>query len=712
MSIDTQNTVDNNEIDLIELFETVFSHKWFIIIITLIFALCGVGYTLFSTPIYQTEALIQVEKNQNNPLLGDLSSVFSASQSNTSTEIELIKSRMVLGKTINDFNLTTQAMPKYMPIIGKGLARLRGNHPPELSFSRFEVTDDFIQKPFLLTVKNDTNFTISYDDKIVSGKTGTLINNKDFSLLISSISAPADTQFILSKEPFLTTFNAVLKNFSVSDKGKDTGVLQLLYTGDDPILIKKILNSISNNYLLQNVERRSEEAGRSLEFLNGQLPEIRMALNDAENKLNQFRQQNDSVDLSLEAKSVLDRMVSIEAGIKELAFQETEISKLYTKEHPAYKTLIEKKAKLQKVKDEIGASVTNMPKVQQEILRLTRDVQSTQAIYMQLLNKQQELQVNKASTIGNVRIIDSALTLPDPIKPKKTLIVTIATLLGLFASIGWILVRRFFNSGIKKVDELEKEGINVYALIPLSTWLQNNTPKDIRKKNRQKQLLSLANPVDPAIESIRSLRTSLHFIMMNVKNNVLMISGASPAVGKSFISTNLACVIAQSDKKVLLIDGDMRKGYLHEIFNIHSSQKGLSDILSNNATLPEVIYKIKQLDNFDIIVRGQVPPNPSELLMSENFNQLIKWATENYDLVVIDTPPILPVTDATIIGQLVGCTMLIARFGISTAKEIKTSIVRLEQSGIKAKGVILNAVQSTSSEYKYSYYSYSEKKTK
>ncbi|MGQ7120718.1 GNVR domain-containing protein, partial [Escherichia sp. HC-CC4] len=311
------------------------------------------------------------------------------------------------------------------------------------------------------------------------------------------------------------------------------------------------------------------------------LPEVRSRLDVAENKLNAFRQDKDSVDLPLEAKAVLDSMVNIDAQLNELTFKEAEISKLYTKVHPAYRTLLEKRQALEEEKAKLNGRVTAMPKTQQEIVRLTRDVESGQQVYMQLLNKEQELKITEASTVGDVRIVDPAITQPGVLKPKKGLIILGAIILGLMLSIVGVLLRSLFNRGIESPQVLEEHGISVYASIPLSEWQKaRDSVKTIKgiKRYKQSQLLAVGNPTDLAIEAIRSLRTSLHFAMMQAQNNVLMMTGVSPSIGKTFVCANLAAVISQTNKRVLLIDCDMRKGYTHELLGTNNVN-GLSEIL-------------------------------------------------------------------------------------------------------------------------------------
>lgn len=702
---------ENEDVDLGRLVGTLIDHRWLIIGITSLFAVIGIIYTLFATPIYQADATVQVEQNEGNSLVNNISQMLPNSQPASSTEIELINSRMIVGKTVQDLNLDTIVTQKYFPIFGRGWARLMGEKPGRIAVSRVTVPESIADEPLDLRVIDKDNYTVEHDGAVVlKGKLGSLASENGISLLVSDVSAEPGTVFEINKLSQLAATLQLLDELSVQDKGKDTGVLSISLTGDDPTRIKKIIDSISSNYLMQNVERKSEEAAKSLAFLKEQLPSVRASLNTAEDKLNRFRQANDSVDLSLEAKSVLDTIVDVEAKLNDLTFKEAEISKLYTKEHPAYRALLEKRTTLQREKDKLDKRVGKMPQTQQEILRLTRDVDAGKEIYMQLLNKQQELSITKASTVGNVRIIDPAITQPKPVAPKKTLIVIAITLLGGAIAVVTVLVKNMLHHGIESPDQLEEQGVSVYASIPLSEWQQKKDIETIlrnKKSNvRPKTLLAVGNPADLAIEAVRSLRTSLHFAMLESKNNVLMICGASPNIGKTFVSINLAAVIAQAGQRVLVIDADMRKGYSHSLLNT-GWNNGLSDILSQQVSKESSVRKT-EVENLDFIPRGTIPPNPSELLMGVRFKELIEWAEKNYDIVMIDTPPILAVTDAAIIGHNVGTSLMIARFGVNTVKEIEVSIRRFNQNGIDIKGVILNAVEKRASSYygDYGYYQY------
>lgn len=706
------SSVGNDEIDVGRLIGTVVEARWWVLGITGLFAAAAIVYCLFATPIYSADALVQIEQNAGNSLVQDIGSALTNKPPASEAEIQLIQSRLVLGKTVDDLNLDIAVTKNTFPVFGAGWDRLMGRQNDTVKVTTFTLPKGMNDQVFTLKVLGPKQYSLTSDGGFSArGEVGQPLSKDGVTMLVSAIQAANDSEFTVTKFSTLGMINNLQNNLSVTENGKDTGVLSLTYIGEDRDQIRDILNSITRNYLQQNVERKSEEAAKSLEFLNKQLPEVRAKLDVAENKLNTYRQQQDSVDLPLEAKSVLDSMVNIDAQLNELTFKEAEISKLYTKAHPAYRTLLEKRKALEDEKAKLNTRVTAMPKTQQEIVRLTRDVESGQQVYMQLLNKQQELRITEASTVGDVRIVDAAITQPGVLKPKKALIILGSIILGLILSVVVVLLRSLFNRGIESPQALEEQGISVYASIPLSEWQKaRDTVKTVKgnKRYKQRQLLAVGNPADLAIEAVRSLRTSLHFAMMQAPNNVLMMTGVSPSIGKTFVCANLAAVISQTNKRVLMIDCDMRKGYTHELLGT-DNVNGLSDILVGKGNI-ESCAKKTSIANFDLVPRGQIPLNPSELLMSERFTQLLEWASKHYDLVLIDTPPILAVTDAAIVGRHAGTTLMVARYAVNTVKEVQTSLSRFEQNGIQVKGVILNSIFRRATGYQdYGYYEYEYK---
>ena len=708
----SHSSSSGDEIDLGKLLGVLLDARWLIIVTTVTFTIIGIAYAIFATPIYRADALVQVEeKSAGIPGLSDISDMFS-SESTADTEIQIIKSRMVIGTAVDKLNLTVTAEPKLFPLIGERWAQLMDYDVPSIVVDNFEVPNDLIDEVFNLVVGPKGNdFDLFYNGKhLLRGEVGHEIKTKNISLTIRELQANPGDVFILSKSARLVTIKDLQEKLSISEQGKKTGILRLSLEGKNSDVVQEILDTIAQTYLLQNVERSSAEAEKSLVFLRKQVPQIREQLNEAESKLNHFKSLNDSVDLQLEAESVLKTMVTVESQLNELTFKESDLAQKYTKSHPAYVALLAKRQTLLQEKRKLDEQVAKMPKTQQEIIRLTRDVEVNQEIYIQLVGKVQELNVMKASAVGNVRVLDNAETLEEPVKPNKAIVIVAFAFVGCMLSICYVFLKGIFYKGIENPDEVEALGIPVYASVPrseLQVNLDSNSSNKGKRSKHHQTLLAKMNPADLAVEALRGLRTSLHFAMLEAKNNVVMFSGPAPGIGKSFVSSNFAVVAAQTGQKVLLIDADMRKGYLQRLFNV-KTENGLSDILAGTSSIEKTL-KNSGVDGLEIITRGQVPPNPSELLMHDRFKQFIDWATKHYDLVIVDTPPILAVTDAGIIGSHAGTTLMVGRFGFNSIKEIEVARNRFEQMGIDVKGFILNAVERKASSYygEYGYYNYS-----
>ncbi|MEZ8576338.1 polysaccharide biosynthesis tyrosine autokinase [Vibrio splendidus] len=708
------HTNNSDEIDLGKLLGILLDAKWLIILTTFAFAVFGIAFALLSTPIYKADALIQIEEKSSggiSSMVGDMGELFSQ-ESSATTEVEIIKSRMILGETVDKFNLTTVTSPIYTPVVGKGFARLIGdiNHIAVSRFTLPSYASSYAHTIQIIDAEQGIYQLVRDDGRaILKGKVGELATADDYSLFVAGFESHNEFEFSIHQRSRLEAIEWLKSSLSLSEQGKQTGILKLSFTGENKQQISEILNHISQIYFLQNVKRNSAEAEKSLEFLESHLPGIKSELTGYEDVLNNYRQKNESIDLGLEAQSTLKVMVELEAQLNELTFKESEISQRFTKDHPAYKSLLDKRKTLLGEKERLNKQVQKLPKTQREVLRMTRDVEVNQQIYIQLLNKVQELSIIKAGTVGNVRILDDAQAYVRAVKPKKPLIVVLVTLLGGMLSVAFVLVKAAFHHGVESPDQIEQIGLPVYAAVPKSD-LQIELANRFKSKKQQTKgtqaLLAESNPADLSVEALRGLRTSLHFAMLEAKNNILMISGPAPGIGKSFISTNFAAVAAKTGQKVLLIDADMRKGYLQQSFGVNW-ENGLSDVLSSKTEFAQSV-KATSIENLDIITRGQVPPNPSELLMHPRFAELMEWASKEYDLVIVDTPPVLAVTDPSIVGAFAGTTLMVARYGQNTIKEIDVARNRFEQSGIEVRGVIFNAIEKkASSSYGYYNYAYS-----
>lgn len=694
------------QLDMGRLFAELFDHRLRIIFVTLCFAFFGGMYTLFATPQYSADALIQIEDKQQNSLLKSLNQLTPGYTPDSMAEIQLLKSRMILGKTIDDLGLRYQVIQSRLPILGAGWARLTGEKPGALSLTFLQFpAQQAGDKNLTVIAEGQNRFRVEAAGIRAQGKTGQLLKMAGVSLLVSELDAPVGTRFQVKQRSLPQTINDLTTRFNVKEMGKDSGILSLSLTGASPELITRTLKSIADNYLQQNIARQAAQDSQSLDFLQRQLPSVRADLEQAEKRLNTYRQQRDSVDLSLEAKSVLEQIVNVDNQLNELTFREAEISQHFKKDHPSYRALREKRHMLENERARLSQRVSGMPSMQQEILRLSRDVDSGRAIYQQLLTRQQELNISRSSTIGNVRIIDEPLMSPEPVQPRKLLIVLLSTLIGLILSAGSVMVKAAFKKGIDTPELLEAHGMNVYATLPRSSWLRDKTriPKvhffgaAEKHKTTNVPFLPIDRPLDIFVEAVRGLRTSLHFAMMEAENNILMFSGPTQNCGKTLVSTTLAALVAQVGERVLLVDADMRKGYVHNIFPLRNDA-GLSNVLSGKVSFQQAIQTYETA-NFDVVTCGQIPPNPAELLMHDRFRKFIQWASERYDMVIIDTPPILAVTDAALVGSLAASTLLVARYNVTSVKEMLACTRRLQKMNVNIKGVIVNDVVRSAVSY-------------
>ncbi len=386
----------------------------------------------------------------------------------------------------------------------------------------------------------------------------------------------------------------------MSEKGKDTGIIEIALEGPDRDYIAEVVDSTAANYYFQNVKRLAAEAESSLDFLDQQIPRVKADLALSEEALNDYRSERTSVDLSLEAQAALDSLVQIEADISAMSISEADISRRFTPEHPNYISFKRQQENLQQQRDKLSGKLEQLPDTQKRILRLKRDFEVNQAIFIALENRRQELSILKASTVGNVRLLDSAEVMPDVVAPKRALIAVLGTLLGGMFGLVVVAIRSFLKAGITDPKIFSDMGLMVHATIPYSdselavrptdTPFRRLRSKENIKKQLKYNLLAHDHPADLSIEALRSLRTSLHFSMMDAKNNLVMISSASPGVGKSFVSVNLAAVIAQSGRRVLIIDADMRKGYLHRRFDV-GPENGLAEVLAGTLGVTEAIKR-------------------------------------------------------------------------------------------------------------------------
>lgn len=725
----SQTTNTEDTIDLKELFFSLIAQWKLIALCILLSLICALLYLRATPDTYSVDALVQVEENKgaSAALLGDLSSMVEQKQP-AQAEIEILKSRLVLGNVIQHLNLDLKISGTENSFTDRLLSphHYQTQYQPKsvvfkddekaFDIRQFNVPSNFRDKNLELRFIKDGQFSLTNtqtEQVILTGKTNQA-NTLRTADGLWNISIYTQDQlndvYLIQKQSLPAAVNNILANYSVAEKGKLTGILGLNYQGTDKTHITQVLNAILVSYSQQNIERRSAETAQTLKFLDEQLPELKQQLDVAEREFNKFRQQYNTVDVTKESELFLTQSVTLETQKAQLEQQVAEAGAKYTSEHPVMQQMNAQLGAINKKIGELNATLKELPDLQRRYLQLYREVEVKQQLYTALLNSYQQLRIAKAGEIGNVRIVDTAVEPIEPIAPKKLQILILSIFLGGFLGTLLALLRNMMRSGIKDSTQIENElDLPVYATVPRSPVQESRI--NILKKKKNIPILAVKNSDDIAIESLRSMRTAIHFALSSARNNLITISGPAPEVGKSFISTNLATILAQSDKRVLIIDADLRRGYLHKYFNL-DTQPGLTELLNGQQSL-ETVIRHTEVPGLSVISRGKSPANPSELLSSNQFKNLLEQMSEKFDHVIIDTPPVLAVTDGIIISQYTGVNLVIARYAKTQMKELELTLNRFEQAGVKVNGFILNDIQRSSAGYGYGYnYAYAYKANK
>ncbi|WP_454873202.1 polysaccharide biosynthesis tyrosine autokinase [Paraburkholderia xenovorans] len=707
---------DEDEIDIRALIDVIFKNKKLIATVTIVCMVFGVMYAFLATPIYRGDITVQVEDNSDlagaaaGNLMSGLTSLFDI-KSTDDGEMQILDSRLVTANMVDELHLYIDAKPKYFPLFGAFIAKHSNSlsHPgifglggyawgsETIGVDQFDVPREFEEDKFSVTALGNNRYRLSGSDldADVTGEVGVplAVNTPSgqVKLLVSQLNASENAKFELKRYSRIQVLEQLRKDLVISEMGKDqSGVIGVTYDDEDPVRAATVLNRIAENYVAQNADRKAAAAEKSLVFLKSQLPEIEHTLRLAEDRLNVYQNHHKVVDLSEQAKAVLGQAVEAQSSLFQLEQKRKELATIYSAQYPAVLALDQQIAAARAHIDNFNESIQRLPDDQQNIVRLNRDVTVQTSLYVGLLNSVQQLQLATASKIGNVRVIDRALVADKPTKPKKALVIVLATVIGLFGGVGFALARSTLFGGLTDPVDIERDlSLDVIATIPLSDTQRQLTRVRERGGRRGPSILALARPQEPAVEAIRSLCTALQFALLeNPKNNVILMTGPSVGIGKSFTSANLATLLGMSKKRVLLMDVDLRRGHLAAEFGV-SGKVGLSNVLRDDMPLDAAIIKDVSR-NVDLLATGPLMAQPVELLSSGGIANILAEVSSRYDIVLLDAPPVLPVTDATVFAPFAGIVLLAARSGMTSGGELLESAKRIERVGAKITGIVFN----------------------
>lgn len=719
---------EENRGHLREYWDIVIDNRWLVFAATSLALAAGSAYGLLSRPVYEANLLVQVEDSAGSTrsILGEAASLFDVKTPATA-EIEIIRSRMVIGEAVDKTLLYIDAKPRYIPLIGQWLAqRSKGLSEPgffgfpgfvsgkeSIEVGEFTVPEQLEGTAFRIRLKSRGQFELSHPEleSELLGKIGSPMLAESslgpISLTVTSAAGLEGAEFDVVRHARVRTIERLQESLKLSEKGKQSGIIDARLQSTDRTQLTLLLNEIGRQYVQQNVERKAAEAQKTLAFLETQLPQFKKQLNEAEEAYNKYRSKQGTVALDEEAKLILSRIVELQSKLLEAQQRRKELVTRFTPQHTLVTTLDAQISTWTAEINALNSKVHSLPTLQQDALRLERDVKVNNELYQQLRNNALQLQLVREGRIGNVRVIDRAVIAAAPVRPRRGIALLLSLAFGLMSGVAIALIRNSFFRGIRNPHEIEAHaGLPVYSTIPLSAT-QDTLAQKVKAKEKGTHLLACASPHDPAIESMRSLRTALQFAMMDAPNNRVLITGATPGVGKSFVCSNFAAVVASSGKRVLLIDGDLRKGYLNGYFGV-ARARGLSEIIAGTLAASDAIHR-GVAPNLDLLTTGVIPPNPAELLMSASFIDTLSQLSALYDVVVIDTPPVLAAADTLNVASQAGTVLLVARAGTSQVGELNESTKRLRHAGKAVSGVVFNALdlnQRHSGAYSYKYGGY------
>lgn len=710
------------KINLQEIFGLLWESKWIILLTMVIALVIGIYTVSRRVDMYESELLLQIKSNsQYGGLASQLSQRLSIGRGQSDTEatqIALIKSRFILASVIKSLGLDISVTPKQSRL----KSWFSSNHP-KMQVKQFEVLDRDIKRAFTLVCDKPNQFSFydSHGQLLFHGVVGKLARSADktISLRVESIDAPINTTFIVKKMPSLFITKSMISKLKIADLGENrqlTGVLALTINDTNPKMAARILNAVGKTVQAKDVQKNSIEASRTLDFLYQQLLITKQDLEKAELQLNRYRAKSGKIDIKIQASSLLRQLEKVDRQLTELKIEKIDKVRRYTNEHPVLIGLNTKAQELRNVRNNLEKKLKNLPASDQIAMNLLRDVKVKTTLYMLLMHKIQELKVVKAGIVSDVRILTLAKPATEPLPRARMLVYAGSLIFGLMLGFLIVFVRKFLFPRIDDPHWSERNfNLVNLAIVPYSKEQTDNF--GFLRKGQVGQnfpLLAHINPKNLAIESLRSLRTSLQVRLSCSTNNVVAILGVSPGVGKSFVSANLAYLLATAGKRIVVIDADMRRGTLHKYFNF-PAMPGLAEILNNKNTLDEVLKKTVN-ENLMIISRGAYPDDPSELLTSDKFKELIHTLSQQFDIVLFDTPPVLLVTDSVLIGVHAGTNYLVVGAKAHQPVEIEMTIKRLTNSGVSLDGTIFNFHKYANlNSYKYGYnkygYYYDDKET-
>ncbi|WP_437523594.1 polysaccharide biosynthesis tyrosine autokinase [Sorangium sp. So ce726] len=726
--------LEDDEFILRDLVRMVRQQPGWAIGITAVVAAAATLYAYSMPAIYSADALLQVQaSNPDSAPLARASQMMGGDKPlPTETEIEIIRSRSVLEPVVNAFRLNVSVAPVTIPFIGNVVRRFATTGEPapawfglksyawggeQIDVELLGVPPALEDVPLTLRLLEDGAFALFDPNgvQLLTGRAGAIVDDGPLQIRVGKLVARPGTEFTVTRANQLAAIEELGKSLLVVEQGKQTGIVQISMESSDRVAAMQIANAVAQSYVRQNLERHQEETARTLEFVNAEVPRVRADLEKAEDALAALQQRQGAVRPTSEAQSYLQGGLEIDRQIAMLTLQRTQLLQRFMPAHPDVQTIDAQLSQLRAMQQKLEARFRDMPASEKSGVRMERDVKIAQEIYISLQNKAQELMINRAGMVGNVHILDEALIPSLPVKPKRALIIAAGLILGFVLAVLTVFMRRAVFGRMREIEEIERRlALPMFGEIPFSpaqSWLKASEPPElpmpvelagaehapVAPERAEEWLPAATRPVlaesrphDEAIEALCGICTQFQFTLKQMGHRVVAIVGATSGVGKSFVAVNLATLLARSNRRVLLIDADLRRHRLPGYFN-RAAGMGLSELLGGRLDADQAAVPTG-VPNLWLVPAGNFGATPAELLMNTRLRQALESYARTYDLVIIDTPPVLDHNDAMLVAALAGATVLVLRAGVHTEQQIVEAVKRLKRAGGNVVGGILNTV--------------------
>ena len=730
-------------------------------LILLFSLLTGLLYIYFKTPVYQSHVSLEVDLENQQRGLPDANDLLATIQQPAAaaieTEIDVLKSDFLLSKVIDETYDNVKIYNENLnPKIEYYKDRPIHIHHVNIKNPRF-YNQKFIIKPI-----NEQRFYIelkhSHTEKIkrllglssADYFSGTFrynqkISTKYFSFVVSNINAKTSETytFVIKYKP--NQIKEVRKKMNIKPASLRSTVIEVIYQDVHPQRLKDFLTFLAREYIHQNMEKKSHEASATLYFLNQKLGEIRKEFKKSADKLKQYKEHNDIIDIDTKTREVMERIINLETeygeveldyksfsilkreldkgnysaiggysdrypvlaniinNLQTLEAQKTGLQEQLTDLHPDIKSITHQIHKvkqslknvtkgiediLRKRKNELHrmiakqkAKIQVLPEKEQDLVNLERINSINERLYYYLLQKQSELSLVKSAKSSDVRILDYPDLPLTPVKPNKKIVLMTALFFGLVLSMLLAHFRRDYK--IYSVKDVERYShIPVFGEIP---YIQN--------EKLYNSVYVLTDPRSVASEAFRRIRINLEYTVTPQQNKIVMVTSSVPNEGKTVVAANLAAVIGMSEKRTILLSLDMRRPEMHHKFKL-SNKIGISDVLAGKAKLEDVIWQHEIYPNLNIITSGRIPPNPAELLASEHMQEVLTQLRKDYDYIILDTPPVNYAADAMVLLKYVDITLFVVKSGFTEQKYLTELDEMVEKLKIERCGIVLNSVKN------------------